>query len=488
MAQRIMALEIDGDSVRAAVAERSWNSFALIGLFENQRTSAEPDNAGALSRLVTQTGHPDVVLSALPAEFVAKRLLQLPFSDRRRLNQVVPFALEEHLPFPVDDAVVAFSRLGRDGDTTRVVAAYARRSDVKDHLDLLGRAGIDPKTITLSALALSFLVAQGRNGHQGAHLIVNIDQSSASIILLDTDGAPRAIRTVGIATPSPSRGGAKQLPIAPAAAVLNSLRQMLLSHQIETDDAELILTGSAATTARIKAQLSEALALNVRAAEDFDLGRPFGGVPTDAGRFGGCLSMLLGEMPTRPAELLNFRQGEFAFRGRSGDLAPLRLSFALAAGIAFFAIVNFALGVSVDMARANAIGRQIAIAAEPALGSAANGNAHAVLTAEIMKMRKQLKSMGNNTGQNSPLDALAAMSRALPRGIPVEMTDLTISDGAIKVTGKADSYTTIDQVKAAFNRSGYFAQIQVTDAKASSAESGKIDFRLSATMGEGGAE
>ena len=39
MAQRIMALEIDGDWVRAAVAERSWNTFGLIGLFENQRAA-----------------------------------------------------------------------------------------------------------------------------------------------------------------------------------------------------------------------------------------------------------------------------------------------------------------------------------------------------------------------------------------------------------------------------------------------------------------
>src|SRR5690242_4993443 len=115
MAQRIMTLEVDGDWVRAAVAERSWNSFALMGLFEDQRASGESDLAAALLRLLAASGKPDILVSALPGEFVAKRMLELPFKDRRRLNQVVPFALEEHLPFPVDDAVVAFARLGQEG-------------------------------------------------------------------------------------------------------------------------------------------------------------------------------------------------------------------------------------------------------------------------------------------------------------------------------------------------------------------------------------
>src|SRR5579885_2876404 len=213
MAQRVMTLEIDGDWVRAAVAERSWNSFALAGLFEEQRAAGESDLAAALGRLVATAGKPDVLVSAMPGEFVAKRMLELPFKDRRRLNQVVPFALEEHLPFPVDDAVVAFARLGQDGDQTRVIAAYVSRDRLKQHLDLLAQAGLDPKTVTLSALALALFMARNRNGDSGSHLIVNVDQASASLVLLDDGGTPRAMRTV--ATAPPGRGATTPLPVAP---------------------------------------------------------------------------------------------------------------------------------------------------------------------------------------------------------------------------------------------------------------------------------
>ncbi len=484
MAQRIMALEIDGDWVRAAVAERSWNTFGLIGLFENQRAADENDLSAALARLIVTAGRPDIVVSALPGEFVAKRLLELPFADRRRLNQVVPFALEEHLPFPVDDAVVAFARLGQEGNQTRVMAACARRNHVKEHLELLAHAGLDPKTVTLSALALALLMARSRNGgHTGSHLIVNVDHSSASVVLLDASGAPRAMRTVAMA--NPGRGSTTPPPqVAPAATILNSVRQMMLAHQIESDEAELVLTGSGAAAPRVRTQIAEGLAIKVRAAEDFDLGRPFGGFPPDAAGFSGCLAMLIGEVPAHPAELLNFRQGEFAFHGRTGDLAPLRLSGALAAGLVFFALVHFFLGLSVDLGRLRAINREIAAAAAPALGSAAaSGDARESLRGQLAAMRTQLKLLGDNGGHGSPLDTLLAVSRAIGRDLPVEMTDITIDEGTLKVMGKANSFTTIDQVKLALKRGGYFEDIQVTDAKAA-AEAGKVDFRLSATPRE----
>src|ERR1700719_4669385 len=160
MPQRILALEMPGHTVRAAVAERTWNSFHILGVFEEERESGEPDLEAALKRILLRTGKPDVVIAAIASEFVVKRLLELPFSDLRKLHQVVPFALEEHLPFPVDDAVVAFTRVGATDETTLIIAALARKNDLKHHLELLGRVGIDRLTARLSELAIARLLAR----------------------------------------------------------------------------------------------------------------------------------------------------------------------------------------------------------------------------------------------------------------------------------------------------------------------------------------
>lgn len=232
MAQRILALEMPGDTVRAAVAERTWNSFHLIGVFEEERHSDEPDLAPALGRLLARAGRPDVVVSAMSSEFVLKRVLELPFSDLRKLQQVVPFALEEHLPFPVDDAVVAFARVGRDGDNTRVMAAMARRSELNQHIELLARAGLDPKTITLSELAIANLLARSRTA-AAPHLVLDIESSSTSMVLLDSDCTPRAARTVnaGLSEEETQQSWDRQ-----SGMILNAARQMLLAHSSGLED------------------------------------------------------------------------------------------------------------------------------------------------------------------------------------------------------------------------------------------------------------
>ncbi|HXR24826.1 MAG TPA: hypothetical protein VN742_05650, partial [Candidatus Binataceae bacterium] len=79
MGERIMALELAGERVRAAMADRTWNSLELIGAWEQARGADEADLVPAIARVLDAAGHPDIVISALPGEYVAKRLLTLPF-------------------------------------------------------------------------------------------------------------------------------------------------------------------------------------------------------------------------------------------------------------------------------------------------------------------------------------------------------------------------------------------------------------------------
>ena len=99
----------------------------------------------------------------------------------------------------------------------------------------------------------------------------------------------------------------------------------------------------------------------------------------------------------------------------------------------------------------------------------------------IAKMNERLKLMGANMTHHSPLDTLVAVSRALPPRFPVEMADVQIDANALRVTGQADSFATVDQAKRALDASGYFGTIQVTHAKAGS-DPNKVDFRLDATF------
>ena len=476
MAQRILALEMDGGCVRAALAERNWNSLRLVTLVEEERANNEPDLAAALQRLLAKTGRPHVTVSALSGEFVTRRLLALPFSDRRRLEQAVPFALEEHLPFPVEDAIVAFTVVGQEEQSTLVIAVYAQKSDLREHLELLARAGIDPKTVTLSCLALAALAARIHNRRQAPYLLLNIDRATSSIVLLDPSGTPRAIRTVAAGL-----GLGEDPALAPAAAdtIVAGARQMLLAQGHEPQAPELVVTGEAAAVPRLGRQLAQALALTPADTAHFDLGRVFAGVDGAAYRFATCLGMLTGELAGRSAELLNFRRGEFAFRGRTGDFAPFVLSAALAGAAIILLLVHVGIGIYASMQQIDLLNQQIARAAAPALGKVSGEQALTRLRAGIAQMKSQLKLLGVSFGDEPPLETLLALSQTLPPRMPAEMLDVTIDERGLHILGRAASFATVDQVKTFLSKSHRFRHIQVTEAKASS-EANKVDFRLNA--------
>ncbi len=475
MPQRILAVEIAGDRLRAATADRTWNSFQFIGVFETQRTADEESLVPALNRLLEKTGHPDVVVSALPPDRVAKRLLELPFKDLRRLHQVVPFALEEHLPFAVDGAAVAFVRVGREGDNSLVLAASVRKQDIQDHLGLLASAGLDPKTVTITPFAVASLFARSRNGTaRTAHLLVDAEQTSTSVVLLDKQGIPRAMRSIsaGLITPDGSPRGAEEL-----APIINLMRQTMLAHSAELDHADLIVTGRGAAVPKVRANLADLLSLPAR---DFNCSALFEGASPDLIRFVSPISMLLGETPDHPVELLNFRQGEFAFRGRTrGDLTPFYPTAILAACLAGFVLLHLSLGVYGKVHRLHLIDRQIAKVAAPVLGGEASGDPVVQLRSGISAMDKQLRLLGGDPSRSFVLDTLMSISQAVPPRIPAEFEEMQIDPSGVRITGLADSFGTVDEVKRALDQSGEFGTIEVTHATSGS-QANKVEFRLSA--------
>ena len=476
MPQKVLALEMPGHTVRAAMAERTWNAFHIEGVFEETRRSGEADLEGALHRILARTGKPDVVTTSIPSDFVVKRLLELPFSDVRKLHQVVPFALEEHLPFPIDDAVVAFVRVGNDGASTLVVAALARKADMRRHLDLLAKVGLDPRTVTLSELAIARLLARSPTTATRAHLLMDIEPTSTSMVLLDSDGTPRAIRTV--------HAGISEEPAGPAAdaqadAILGTARQTLLAHSSEVENIDVILAGSAASIPQLREELSEALSLAVRDAAEFDYSFLLNGKRPDMSRYAACIAMLLSELPNKPAELLNFRQAEFAFKGRvRGDLTAFYTTSTIAGIALMLAVIHFALGAGTQLHRLHVLDRQIATIAIPALGPNSPNDPVATLRGGIAKMSKRLALIGGNTAKDSPLDALLAVSRDVPKRFPIEMEDIGVDENGVRLSGEADSFSTVDQMKQVLQKDDYFGNIEVSHTKA--ATNGKIEFQVEA--------
>jgi type IV pilus assembly protein PilM len=90
---------------------------------------------------------------------IVMRTLDLPpLKDDKEVTSAVAFQAQEHIPMPLDQAVLEHHTLGvvetSEGPRTRVVLVAARRDMIERLLDATRRAGLKPHGIDLSAFAM----------------------------------------------------------------------------------------------------------------------------------------------------------------------------------------------------------------------------------------------------------------------------------------------------------------------------------------------
>jgi hypothetical protein len=92
MPQRVLALELDAHELKAAVIEITFRDYRVVGFYRESLAAADGSLSdqvrGFLDRNKLQATS---VLSSLPGDLVTWRTFFLPFRDRKRLDQTVPF-------------------------------------------------------------------------------------------------------------------------------------------------------------------------------------------------------------------------------------------------------------------------------------------------------------------------------------------------------------------------------------------------------------
>jgi type IV pilus assembly protein PilM len=108
---------------------------------------------------------------------IVMRTIDLPpLTDEKQIASAVRFQAQDHIPMPLDQAVLEHQLLGtvetEDGPRTRIVLVAARRDMIERMVESATRAGLRPHGIDLSAFAL--IRALHRADAGGTTLYVNV--------------------------------------------------------------------------------------------------------------------------------------------------------------------------------------------------------------------------------------------------------------------------------------------------------------------------
>jgi type IV pilus assembly protein PilM len=168
----IAATEVRGDG-SVEVAKAGIASMEPGAFREGEVT--DPDAlADAVRALFSEHGLGKAVRLGIANQRVAVRTLRLPeIDDREELESAIRFQAQEHIPMPLEHAVLDYQLVGHatreDGSRqVEVVAVAARRDMLERLLEALRRAGIRPLGIDLSAFGMIRALARGSNGAGGS--------------------------------------------------------------------------------------------------------------------------------------------------------------------------------------------------------------------------------------------------------------------------------------------------------------------------------
>ncbi len=472
MPKTALGIQLGASSALAVHLKGGWKSSTVTRVARLELPRATPDERGA-ALLDAALPAAEAVVAALPADAAFPRVVELPFSDRSRVEQAAPLEAEETLPLPLEDLVCHVQVLERRGGGAKALLVAAPAARVAALLGELAGGGLDPQILDVEALALATVAR--RSVPQGDRaVVVDLAPGLSQAVALGPDG-PWTFHALSAGHEDPALPGE-------VAAVLARWGET----EVAVDRAYLSGPGAGSQNLAAWSQaLGRPVDLLPFPAEGL-VDESGGAVPWPAWAI--PLGLALREGAGRQASQINLLQGPFAPSQESG---PWKRQ-AIVGGV-YLGILAVLWGVGVWSESAYRETQYQALRADTreaflqALPKVQN------IVSEVDQMRtavRELEGRAQSLGslvdrEVSPLRVLREISARIPKDLEVEFRDYTVEEGRVRIEGVTTSFDAIDRIKADLAQYPRFASVAVSDAKAG-VERDKVLFKLTISLGREG--
>lgn len=487
--KNVLGLDLGSHSLKAVELQQGLRSLAAVHVRSVPRDEERP-LAEVLRRFVeVHRLATDHVVTALRGDRLSVRRLEFPFSERRRLQQAVPFEVEDTLPFELDQVLLDWQLVESERNRARVVAAVAPRARVSELMELLRQAGCDARTVEAEGLVLANLCAAFDLG--GPRLLVDLGHSKTTFCALQ-DEKPVAAHSFGVAGRALTEAVAEDRGIslaeaerakcehgifdpvlggrlAKASAVVEQIAGEMvrftasLESSLHSRIEDVTIFGGSAQLERIDELLAERTGLSVSRLglprDELGPGLVAGGPPV---LYAPAIALAL-RGTARATTSLNFRQDEFA---RRVDLSRYRRdfgsTFALAGVVLALAVASALSGALFESGTARRSEKQVAALWTQAFpDQPVPENPVAAMREAVRAAHARAEFLGVYRGNRSALDLLGEISRRVPPELDVVFEELSIDRGTIRIRAFTKSFEAAERLGAELAKFEPFSKVQV---------------------------
>ena len=479
MGKRYLGLEIGNHAVSGVVINSGIQGSAVEACSRAALEGPQdlgPNLSGALERLATEMDLTGTICSvSLPPGSVSYRTIQLPFSDRKKIQQVLPYEIEPQLPYPVEDLVIDYYIMSpHRSDHSDLIAASVQKTSLETLLAVLTPLGIDPVTITSAGFTTALCLAE-------------TDVQPADWILADSDGIDLSLFFVEAGNLKLTR--ATRLPASnkerPAADIFRQIHRSLLAYQ---DTASPDFAPEAVFT-----NLTDLLESNHQPADPMLAGLPLKKVdladrlsPREIETAGHLSApglddnaLALGYLETSGFKGLNFRRGPFE---KKKQWREHRKHIIGSGALALLLLILFFTNILIDAyyldKQAERLDRETTAVFKTALPDVKR------IVDPLQQMRiklaktKQQLTFPLETGRRARIiDLLKTISTRIPNQTDVEMTRVVIGQDNILISGNTDTFNTVDDIKTRLEKAEAFQKVVISSANLEKSGN-RVNFKL----------
>ena len=188
MPHRVLGVDFGETSVKVAVLQTTFRQASLVDFIERPIPDGESPalerGVEVLGEILEEGNLRDVaVYVALPGDLLSLRLLELPFADEKKVEQVVPFELESQIPYEIDDVVIDHQVVATN-EMAKVLCAAVPKETVRHFLDVLARIQVAPRAIFAAPLCYGALVARTMPSVAGPLAVLDIGHQRTNVCIL----------------------------------------------------------------------------------------------------------------------------------------------------------------------------------------------------------------------------------------------------------------------------------------------------------------
>ena len=383
----------------------------------------------------------DRIFTVLPRHAMTARILLLPSHDTREIESMVRLSVEEYVPYPEHELVLNQAVLQRHTDgQSRVLAVFAHRDVVEDHVRVLRASGIEPEQILVSTACLASAAILARGSADERFALVHLASGGVEVLVIHGN---RLEYGRGVATVQDWSKAAEQSSEA-LEELAAELRATLSAHRREVEDASSI------DRVYVCSEWFDSTAVAAALAES-------SGLECAPARFGATLvsrgGELLSELPLASlGAALNAQQRapisislvpESLEIARKRD-ATKRMALRVGCGILAFVLGLAALYGQASMQRGSYIAEMQSRIAE----------AEPIALNVEAKRKKLIRLQQHLDRRGSALELLARLTELSPvSGLNITRFSFTHGEG-LTITGRAESLTLVDALAESLREAG----------------------------------